>query len=306
MSVNNKQPHVPQTTGHVWDGDLQEYNNPLPNWWLIAFYMTVVFAIVYWFMYPAWPIGRTHTKGLMMITYTNNQGVTKTVHWNTRALLMEETNEAVAAQKPYYDKIASTPFENIAKDPELNSFVLSAGKALFSDNCAPCHQQGGAGKMGLAPNLTDDDWLWGGHYKEIQQTITNGRHGYMPPFGSVLSDTQMTQLADYILSFEKIPVDPASAQAGNALFHSETAACYYCHGADAKGRVAHGSANLTDGIWLWANVPGGKTVADKESAIKKVITGGLNKGVMPNWGERLSAEQIKLLTVYEHDLGGGQ
>ncbi|MDA8225642.1 MAG: cytochrome-c oxidase, cbb3-type subunit III [Betaproteobacteria bacterium] len=306
MSVSKQQAHVPQTTGHVWDGDLQEYNNPLPNWWLIAFYTTVVFALVYWFIYPAWPIGGSYTKGFATITYTNDKGETKTVPWNTRALLMAETNKAEAMQKPYFDKIASTPFEQIAKDPELNSFVLSAGKTLFSDNCAPCHQQGGAGKVGFAPNLTDDDWLYGGHFAQIQQTITNGRHGYMPPFATVLDDKQMTELADYILSFEKIPVDPASAKAGDELFHSETAACYYCHGANAKGRQVIGSANLTDSIWLWANVPDAKTVADKEDAIKTVIRGGLNKGVMPTWKERLSPDQIKLLAVYVHDLGGGQ
>ncbi len=305
MSVNKQQPQV-QTTGHVWDGDLQEYNNPLPNWWIIGFYLSVTFAIIYWFTYPAWPIAGSYTKGLATITYTNDKGQTKTVPWNTRALLMAETNKAVAAQKVYYDKVASTPFDQIAKDPELNSFVLAAGKSLFSDNCAQCHQQGGAGKMGFAPNLTDDDWLYGGHFEQIQQTITNGRHGYMPPFATVLTDTQMTQLADYVLSFSKVAVDPNSAKAGDALFHSETAACYYCHGADAKGRQVIGSANLTDSIWLWANVPAAKTVADKEAAIKTVISGGLNKGVMPVWKDRLSADQIKLLAVYVHDLGGGQ
>lgn len=306
MSQDKKTGQAPQTTGHVWDGDLQEYNNPIPNWWLIAFYISIAAAVGYWLVFPAWPIGGTYTKGFDTITYVNDKGVTKTTHWNTRALFMKKTNEAVAAQKPYYEKIANTPFEQIAKDPDLNSFVISAGKALFSDNCAPCHQQGGGGKMGFAPNLTDDDWLYGGHFTQIQQTITNGRHGYMPPFKTVLNDTQMTELADYVLSFSKVPVNPASAQAGNALFHSETAACYYCHGADAKGRTVIGSKNLTDNIWLWANVPAAQTVADKENVIKNVISHGLDKGVMPAWKDRLSANQIKLLAVYEHDLGGGQ
>ena len=304
MSMQKQQ--EPQTTGHVWDGDLQEYNNPLPNWWLIGFYLTVIFAIGYWFLYPAWPIAETYTKGFATITYTNDKGVTKTVHWNSRALLMEETNAAVAKQKPYYDKIGSMTPEQIARDPDMNSFVISAGKSLFSNNCAACHQQGGVGKMGFAPNLTDDDWLYGGHFDQIQQTITLGRHGYMPPFKGVLNDQQMTELADYVLSFTKVPVNPESAKAGDALFHSETAACYYCHGANAKGRTVIGSANLTDNIWLWANVPAAKTVADKEDAIKHVITNGLHKGVMPTWGGRLSPDQIKLLTVYVHDLGGGQ
>ena len=306
MSQDNKQSQGPQTTGHAWDGDLQEFNNPIPNWWLVAFYISVASAVIYWFLYPAWPVGGSFTKGFDTITYVNDKGVTKTTHWNTRALLMAETNVAVAAQKPYYTKVANTPFEQITKDPELNSFVVSAGKQIFSDNCAPCHQQGGAGKIGFAPNLTDDDWLYGGHFANIQQTITGGRHGYMPPFAEALNETQISQLADYVLSLSKVAVNPASAQAGDVLFHSETAACFYCHGANAKGRQEIGSANLTDKIWLWANVPGAETVAAKEDAVKAVIRNGLNKGVMPAWQDRLSADQIKLLAVYVHELGGGK
>ena len=306
MSQDKKKAHVPQTTGHVWDGDLQEYNNPIPDWWLIAFYISVAAAVIYWFMYPAWPIGGSYTKGFETITYVNDKGITKTTHWNTRALLMRETNKAVAAQQPYYTKIANTPYEQIVKDPELNSFAISAGKSLFSNNCAQCHQQGGGGKMDFAPNLTDDDWLYGGTFAKIQQSITNGRHGYMPPFATVLNDTQMTQLADYILRFSKVSVNPASAEAGDALFHSQTAACYYCHGADAKGRQIIGSKNLTDNIWLWADEPDAVTITDKENAIKKVISGGEDNGVMPAWKDRLSADQIKVLAVYVHELGGGQ
>ncbi|MEQ1668255.1 MAG: cytochrome-c oxidase, cbb3-type subunit III [Sulfuriferula sp.] len=306
MNHDNGQKKAPQTTGHAWDDDLQEYNNPVPKWWLIAFYISVAAAVIYWFLYPAWPVGGSYTKGFDTITYVNDKGETKTTHWNTRALLMKDTNEAVAAQKPYYTKVANTPFESIAKDPELNSFVVSAGKQLFSDNCAACHQQGGAGKHGFAPNLTDDDWLYGGKFTNIQQTIIGGRHGYMPPFAEVLDDKQVTQLADYVLSLSKIAVDPASAQAGNALFHSEVAACFYCHGDNAKGRQDVGAANLTDRIWLWADVPGQKSVADKETAVKNVIRKGLNAGVMPAWQDRLTADQIKLLTVYVHELGGGK
>ncbi|NOT17527.1 MAG: cytochrome-c oxidase, cbb3-type subunit III [Sulfuriferula sp.] len=306
MNHNNGQKHVPKTTGHAWDGDLQEYNNPVPKWWLVAFYISVAAAVIYWFLYPAWPVGGSYTKGFDTITYVNDKGETKTTHWNTRALLMKETNEAVAAQKPYYTKVANTPFEKVTLDPELNSFVVSAGKQLFSDNCAACHQQGGAGKVGFAPNLTDDDWLYGGKFVNIQHTIIGGRHGYMPPFAEVLNDQQIKQLSDYVLSLSKIVVDPASAQAGNALFHSETAACYYCHGDNAKGRQEIGSANLTDRIWLWANVPGANTIADKEAAVQSVIRKGLNRGVMPAWQDRLSADQIKLLTVYVHELGGGK
>ena len=306
MSQEKTQSQTVQTTGHAWDGDLQEYNNPIPTWWQYAFYFSVAVAVVYWLMYPAWPVGGGFTTGFDSITYVNDKGEKKTTHWNTRALFMKETNAAVAAQKPYLDKVASTPFEQITKDPELNSFVVSAGKQLFSDNCAACHQQGGGGKEGFAPNLTDDDWLYGGHFANIQQTLINGRHGYMPAFADVLSDTQVNQLTDYVLSLSRIAVNADSAKAGDVLFHSETAACFYCHGDNAKGRQVIGSANLTDRIWLWANVPGADTIASKEAAVKNVILAGLNKGVMPAWKDRLSPEQIKVLTVYVHELGGGK
>lgn len=306
MSEQKLQSQTVQTTGHAWDGDLQEYNNPLPVWWVYTFYVTVVFAIVYWVIYPSWPFGKGWIGGLSNITYVNSDGQTRTHSWNTRALLLEDLNKAATEQKPYFDKIATMSYAQIVKDPDMNGFILSSGKALFSDNCAPCHQAGGQGVVGFFPNLTDDDWLYGGSYDKIHETITGGRHGYMPTFGEVLSPTQIDQLANYVASLSGIGHDAAKAAAGNTLFHSETAACYYCHGADAKGRKEIGSANLTDDIWLWANVPAAEGAEAKVAAIRGVITSGLNKGVMPAWGGRLSPEQIKVLTVYVHELGGGQ
>lgn len=306
MSKEKLQSQAVQTTGHAWDGDLQEYNNPLPRWWVWAFYLTIVFAVIYWFLYPAWPLGTGYTTGLSKVTYVNDKGETKTTHWSTRANLMVEMNEAAKQQKPYFDKIAAMSFEQIVKDPETNNFVVSAGKQLFADNCAACHQVGGQGVVGHFPNLTDDDWLYGGTFEKIQQTITNGRHGYMPTFGEVLNAQQIDQLANYVLSLSGEKVDAAKAQAGNALFHSMDAACFYCHGDNGKGRQEVGAPNLTDKIWLWANVPAADTPEKKLEAVKTVITQGLNKGVMPAWKDRLKPEQIKLLTVYVHELGGGK
>ena len=306
MSQENLQSRTVQTTGHAWDGDLQEYNNPLPTWWVWAFYASVAIAVIYWLIYPAWPIGKTYTKGFDTITYVNDKGVQKTTHWNTRAQLMQDMNAAAVQQKVYLNKIDATPFEKIARDPEMTGFIASAGKALFSDNCAACHQAGGQGKVGFFPNLTDDDWLYGGTFAQIQQTITHGRNGYMPPFNEVLDGTQIDNLASYILGLSGEKVDVTKAAAGDVLFHSETAACFYCHGDNAKGRQEIGSANLADQIWLWADVPGQKTLAAKQAVVKQVILNGLNKGVMPAWKDRLSAQQIKLLTVYIHELGGGK
>ncbi len=295
-----------QTTGHVWDGDLQEFNNPLPIWWIYGLYVTIIFALVYWVVYPSWPIGKGFLPGFNTITYVNAEGKEESWHWNTRAKLLKETQEAVVAQKPYYDKVAGLPYEQITKDPELSSFVVSAGKAVFSENCAACHQAGGQGKVGLFPNLTDDDWLYGGAFDKINETITKGRHGYMPPFAEALEPDQIDALANYVASLSGLKADAAKAAQGKEMFHSQVGACYYCHGDEAKGRKDIGSANLTDKVWLWADVPGTNDDAGKIAAIKQVIASGLNKGVMPMWEGRLNAEQIKLLTVYVHELGGGK
>jgi cytochrome c oxidase cbb3-type subunit 3 len=295
-----------QTTGHAWDGDLQEYNNPLPVWWVYTFYATVIFSVVYWVIYPSWPIGKDWVGGMSKITYVNSEGETKTHSWNTRALLLEDMNKASAEQKPYFDKVSAMSYEQIAKDPEMSGFILSSGKALFADNCAPCHQAGGQGVVGFFPNLTDDDWLYGGSYDTIHATLMGGRRGYMPTFSEVLDGEQIDQLANYVGKLSGIGHDGAKAAAGELLFRSETAACYYCHGSDAKGRQDIGAPNLTDNIWLWADVPAAGTDDGKVAAIRSVIGNGLNKGVMPAWAGRLSPEQIKVLTVYVHELGGGQ
>jgi cytochrome c oxidase cbb3-type subunit 3 len=306
MSEQKLQSQTVQTTGHAWDGDLQEYNNPLPAWWVYTFYATVIFAIVYWVIYPSWPVGKDWVGGVSKITYVNSDGETKTHDWNTRALLLEDLNKATAAQKPYFDKVSSMSYEQVANDPEMNGFILSSGKALFADNCAPCHQAGGQGVVGFFPNLTDDDWLYGGAYEKIHETLMGGRRGYMPAFGEVLAGEQIDQLANYVAKLSGIEHDAAKAAVGDALFHSDTAACYYCHTSDATGRRDVGAPNLTDSVWLWANVPEAGSAEGKVAAIRNVISSGLNKGVMPAWAGRLSPEQIKVLTVYVHELGGGQ
>lgn len=295
-----------QTTGHVWDGDLQEYNNPLPLWWTWAFYGTIVFALVYWVFYPSWPVGQGFFSGISKVTFVNAQGEEERWHWNTRAKLLSEMQAAADLQKPFYDRIAATPYEAIIHDPELTSFVVSAGKVLFADNCAACHQAGGQGKIGFYPNLTDDDWLYGGTFAAINETLTKGRRGYMPPFGEALPAADIDALAHYVLSLSGHAVDADKAARGNRLFHSHQAACYYCHGDDAKGRQDMGAPNLTDQVWLWADVPGARDDAARINAVRQVITRGLDRGVMPAWEGRLSPEQIKLLTVYVHQLGGGQ
>lgn len=306
MSQGNSQESNVQTTGHTWDGDLQEFNNPLPAWWLWSFYVTIIFSVVYWVLYPAWPLGTSFTKGITTITYKNDKGVEKTTNWSTRALLMKDLQDARESQKKYFDMVAATPYEEIARNPELSNFVASAGKVVFADNCAACHMSGGQGKMAFAPNLTDDDWLYGGTHDKIQASITNGRHGIMPAKGGAdINEGEIESLANYVLSLSGEAMDAAKTQAGDELFHGK-GTCIACHGADGKGNQDIGSANLTDKIWLWADVSGAGSADKKVAAIKAVITSGLNKGVMPAQNGRLSADQIKLLTAYVHDvLGGG-
>lgn len=294
-----------QTTGHAWDGDLQEFNNPLPTWWLWAFYATVVFAIVYWVLYPAWPVGKSFTKGTMnTITYTTSSGEEKTTHWNTRALLMKDLQEAREAQAKYMEAIKNASFEQIRADEEKSAFVNSKAKVLFADNCAACHQAGGNGVIGHYPNLLDDAWLWGGTFNKIQETITNGHNGAMPSFKKSLSEEQIGEVAEYVLSLSGQETDKAAAAKGKAIF-TGAGGCFACHGADAKGNPAMGSANLTDSIWTIADVPGATSPAEKKAVVMKVVTEGKSRQ-MPSWKGRLSDTEIKILTYYVHELGGGK
>ena len=297
-----------QTTGHAWDGDLQEFNNPLPNWWLWAFYGTVVFALVYWVLYPAWPVGGSYTKGVMnSITYTDSDGTQKTSHWNTRARLLREMQEGKAAtlSREYLEKVKDADYQTILGDAEMMAFTRSMAVGLFGDNCMPCHGAGGAGVVGLFPNLADDDWLWGGRVEDIQQTITQGRFGFMPAFRDTFDEQQLTDVASYVLSLSGETADAQAAARGREIFHSEIGGCYYCHGNDAKGMKSQGSANLTDKIWTIADVPGAETAEAKLAAVRQVIRNGVQR-TMPRWADRLDETQIKLLTVYVHELGGGQ
>lgn len=294
-----------QTTGHAWDGDLQEFNNPLPTWWLWGFYATVVFAVIYWILFPTFPVGNSYTKGVMNnITYKNDQGVENTTHWNTRSLLMKEMQEAREMQKPYIDKISKASYTQISKDKDQSAFAYSTAKVLFADNCAACHQAGGAGVMGLYPNLADDAWLWGGSYQNIEDTIRNGRKGSMPGFKANLSAAQIDHVADYVLSLSGEKVNAASAAKGKTVFEG-AGGCFACHTKEGTGQIAMGAANLTDKIWTVADVQGAKSLADKKTAVKAVVSKGISRD-MPAWEGRLSEADIKMLTYYVHQIGGGK
>jgi cytochrome c oxidase cbb3-type subunit 3 len=302
MSKEKTQQSV-QTTGHAWDGDLQEFNNPLPTWWLWAFYATVIFSIVYWVLYPTLPIGKTYTKGIGNdITYTTSDGRQVTTHWNTRALLQKDLAEARADQAKYIEQLKSASYNDIAQDEEKSAFAYSMAKVLFADNCAACHQSGANGVIGAYPNLLDDAWLWGGTYEKIEETIKNGRNGNMPSFKAQLSAAQIDNVAEYVLSLSGNEVDAAKALQGQAVFSGN---CAVCHGQDAKGQIFMGSANLTDSIWTIANVPAATSLEGKKAAVINVVTNGKSRQ-MPAWKDRLTDTEIKILTFYVHELGGGQ
>ncbi len=277
-----------ETTGHVWDGDLKELNKPLPKWWLYVLYATIIWSIGYWILYPAWPTLHGYTKGIL--------------DYSPRAEVAEEVAAARAKQAKYLEKIAAKSLDEIAKDQELLPCVMAGGAAVFGDNCGPCHGKGGGGAAGY-PNLNDDDWLWGGKLKDLEQTILYGvRSGHpdtrdmaMPRFGidEMLKPAEIADTAQYVLSFSDKATDAAAAERGKSIFADNCAAC---HGEDGKGNIELGAPNLTDNIWLFGSTP---------AEIAETIRTGRG-GVMPHWTGRLDPATIKMLTVYVHSLGGGK
>ncbi|MBK5198891.1 MAG: cytochrome-c oxidase, cbb3-type subunit III [Methyloceanibacter sp.] len=275
------------TTGHEWDG-ISELNRPLPKWWLWTFYATIVWAIGYWLLMPAWPLVASYTKGLL--------------GYSQRGTVAAELNEAKAAKAEFQQRIAASDLAAINADPELLGFALAGGEAAFGDNCAPCHGRGAQGAFGY-PNLRDDSWLWGGTLEAIHQTISHGigandpetRNNQMPAFGrsGILTEPQVGDAAEYVLSLSGRADDKSSAERGAKIF---AANCTPCHGPDGKGNQALGAPNLTDELWLYAG--------DK-ATIATTIRGGRGD-VMPAWAGRLDPETIKELAVYIHSLGGGQ
>lgn len=275
------------TTGHVWDGDIRELDKPLPKWWLQVFYVCIVWSFIYWVFYPAWPLVDSYTTG--WLGYTERAAVTK------------EVAAARAAQSGMVSKIAAAKLEDIPKNKELLQFAVAGGGALFGDNCSGCHGRGAQGHKGY-PNLNDDDWLWGGKIADIHQTIRYGirnehaesRQSAMPRYGieGLLKPAEITDGAHYVLSLSGAPHDAAAAKRGSEIYANNCAAC---HGEAGKGNVELGAPNLTDRIWLY-----GGTLADVTESIS---TG--RGGAMPQWTGRLKDEEVKMLAVYVHALGGG-
>lgn len=250
------------TTGHVWDEDLRELNNPLPRWWMWLFVLTVLFAAGYLAAYP----GLGSAPG--------------SLKWTSIGQYQDEQAKARAVTAPLFAGLAATPVPVLARNPQ----AMAIGERLFANNCATCHGADARGSKGF-PNLTDTDWLWGGTPERIKETITNGRQGSMPPMAAAVGGANdVRNLANYVLSLSGSPHNDIARDFGRSKF----AACAACHGADGKGNPMLGAPNLTDKVWLhgWG-----------EDAIVAMVTNG-KTNVMPAHGERLTAEQIHVLTAY--------
>ncbi len=250
------------TTGHVWDEDLRELNNPLPRWWMYLFVLTVVFSAVYLAFYP----GLATTPG--------------TLNWTSTGQYEAEQDKARQAMASVYAKFATMTPEQLGDDAQ----AMGIGQRLFLNNCAQCHGSDGRGSRGF-PNLADRDWLGAGTHDYVKGVIANGRTGVMPPMAAAVGTGEdVRNVAHYVLSLSGSAHNDVAAQLGKAKY----AVCAACHGADGKGNAALGAPNLTDRVWLhgWG-----------EKAIVDIVTTG-KTSVMPAQGRLLTPEQTHVLAGY--------
>ncbi|MEM0928012.1 MAG: cytochrome-c oxidase, cbb3-type subunit III [Pseudomonadota bacterium] len=273
-----------QTTGHEWDG-IKELNNPLPRWWLIVFYATIFWALIYCIFMPSFP----GLPGLRGHSDRNN--------------VAEEMTMAQAERSELANRLLTTAsLEEIERDPELFQFAMAAGRSAFGDNCATCHGVGGRGFRGY-PSLADDVWLWGGTLSDIKQTLLHGiradndetRTSLMPAFGEqgLLTSEQITDMTTYVLNLSERQDDQEAVARAAPLFQAQ---CAICHGDDGRGVRASGGPNLADAEWLYGS--------DRRSIRQQIYAP--SHGVMPYWSDRLDDATITALAVYVHALGGGE
>ncbi len=262
-----------ETTGHVWDGDLKEYNNPLPRWWLYLFWGTAIYSAIYLILFP----GLGNFSG--------------TLGWTQEGQYAQEVERAEATYGEIFKRLAATPIPELAKDPAGQR----AGRNIFVNNCATCHGSDGRGARGY-PNLTDDVWLYGGDAKTVVQSIANGRYGVMAPYAAILTEQQIAEVTEYTLSLSgREGLDGALVTAGQQHYMIY---CVACHGAEGKGMQALGAADLTDDVWLHGS---------SRARIKTVIAEGLNNQ-MPAQADFLTPERIHVVAAYVLSLGaaGGE
>jgi len=276
----------PNTTGHSWDG-IKEFDNPMPRWWLWTFYACIVWAIGYTIAYPAWPMLKEATPGLL--------------GYSTRAEVQQDIDAVETQNAPLWEQIEQVELASLKENTDLHGFAVNGGAAIFKTWCAQCHGSGAAGAVGY-PNLLDDDWLWGGTVDDIAQTVAYGirledvadsRFSEMPAFGEILAEEEIAQVVSYVRSLSDAPHNSALASAGEVIFLDN---CSSCHAEDGTGDRFQGAPNLTDAIWLFGG---------SEEAITETVMNS-RYGVMPNWNTRLSEGEIRAVAAYVHQLGGGE
>jgi cytochrome c oxidase cbb3-type subunit 3 len=278
----------PETTGHVWDG-IEEFNNPLPRWWLWTFYATIIFAIGYVIAYPAWPLINGATPGVL--------------GYSTRAEVAKDIAGFDARNADLLAQLTSADLEAIPQDDALNRFAVQAGAAVFRTNCSQCHGSGAAGVQAAGyPNLLDDDWLWGGTIEDIHTTVSHGirnesdpdaRFSQMPAFGEMLTPEEITQAANHVRAISGQSHDAGLATKGAVVFADNCAAC---HGENGEGNRALGAPTLNDAIWLYGG--------DMKTLTETITNARF--GVMPAWQQRLREADIRAVAIYVHQLGGGE
>jgi cytochrome c oxidase cbb3-type subunit III len=267
MKVKLKKGEKAQVTDHVWDGDLQEYNNPLPGWWVGMFVLTIVFALVYLTLYPG------------LVAFGNLKNWSAVGQYKTEVAKVEQKTNVL------YAKYTAMPIPEVAQNPE----AIAMGKNLFQTYCVQCHGSDARGAKGF-PNLTDGDWLYGGTPEKIKETLNLGRHGQMPPFGAVFGEEKVRDVANYVMKLSgNATHNNVRAERGANTFAQ---VCVACHGTDGKGNKDVGAPNLTDNIWLYGG---------SEKTIIETVTNGRNN-VMPAWKEFLGDGKVHLLAAYVFSL----
>lgn len=282
-----KKPGEVPTTGHSWDG-IEEFDNPMPRWWLWTFYLTIIWAIGYTIAYPAWPMLTRATQGVL--------GYNRVDELNTEIARFSEMNAPIRA------RLVEADLAEITANPELVQFANQAGAAVFKTWCAQCHGAGAAGVQASGyPNLLDDDWLWGGDMESIHYTVSHGirnggddaRFSQMPAFDEMLSKAEIAQVVSHVQAISGQDHDATLAVAGAGIYADNCAAC---HGETGKGDRDQGAPDLTDAIWLYGG---------DEASLTHTVRFA-RYGVMPAWTSRLSEADIRAVAVYVHGLGGGE
>lgn len=277
------------TTGHSWDG-IEEWDNPMPRWWLWTFYACIIWAVGYTIAYPAWPMINSATSGLL--------------GWSSRGELAEEVVAVDESNAAINARLEAANLDTVEDDAELYSYAVSAGGAVYRTWCAQCHGAGAAGvQAGGYPNLLDDDWIWGGSLDDIYTTVRHGirneedddaRYSEMPAFGEILEPEEISQVTNYVMTLAGgTAQDPSQVEAGSVVYADNCAACHMDEG---TGDREQGAPNLTDAIWLYGG--------DYDTIAETVTNSRF--GVMPAWSNRLTDAQVRAVSIYVHRLGGGE